>query len=164
MALKDRADAALRKRGSNLDVSQKAVGAFRTISEVSRELDVPQHVLRFWETKFSQIRPMKRAGGRRYYRPEDVCILLGIREFLYDDGYTIRGVQKLIRGQGGRVLTDRAGGKVFPTKPSESLGAVGRLMTGSQGSLLDDAKKSALIELIEELEKIDLILEKYLTN
>ena len=164
MALKDPADGALKKRGSNIDVSQKAVGAFRTISEVSRELDVPQHVLRFWETKFSQIRPMKRAGGRRYYRPEDVCILLGIREFLYDDGYTIRGVQKLIRGQGGRVLTDRAGGKVFPTKTSESLGAVGRLMTGSQGSLLDDAKKSALIELIEELEKIDLILEKYLTN
>ncbi|MBD87256.1 MAG: MerR family transcriptional regulator [Rhodospirillaceae bacterium] len=164
MALKDPADAALKKRGSNLDVSQKAVGAFRTISEVSRELDVPQHVLRFWETKFSQIRPMKRAGGRRYYRPEDVCILLGIREFLYDDGYTIRGVQKLIRGQGGRVLTDRAGGKVFPTKPGESLVAGGPPMTGSQGSLLDDAKKSALIELIEELEKIDLILEKYLTN
>ena len=80
MALKGPADAALKKRGSKLDVSQKAVGAFRTISEVSRELDVPQHVLRFWETKFSQIRPMKRAGGRRYYRPEDVCILLGIRE------------------------------------------------------------------------------------
>ena len=164
MALKDPADGALRKRGSDIVVSQKAVGAFRTISEVSRELDVPQHVLRFWETKFSQIRPMKRAGGRRYYRPEDVCILLGIREFLYDDGYTIRGVQKLIRGQGGSVLTDRAGGKVFPTKPGESLIAGGPPMTGSQGSLLDDAKKSALIELIEELEKIDLMLEKYLTN
>ena len=160
MALKNPANTASKNRGSNLGGSQKAVGAFRTISEVSRELDVPQHVLRFWETKFSQIRPMKRAGGRRYYRPEDVCILLGIREFLYDDGYTIRGVQKLIRGQGGRVLTERAGGKVFPTRTTGLL--VGD--SQSKGPRLDDTKRSALTELAEELERIDLILEKYLTN
>jgi len=82
----------------------KGPGAFRTISEVAEELDVPQHVLRFWEGKFSQLRPMKRAGGRRYYRPEDVALLGRIRSLLYDDGYTIKGVQKLLR-QGGR---DRA--------------------------------------------------------
>lgn len=158
MALKDPVNTAPKKRGSKLGGSQKAVGAFRTISEVSRELDVPQHVLRFWETKFSQIRPMKRAGGRRYYRPEDVCILLGIREFLYDDGYTIRGVQKLIRGQGGRVLMERAGGKVFPTRTGEPLVGDSR----SKAPLLDDAKRSALVELAEELEELDLILEKYL--
>ena len=75
----------------------KSAGAFRTISEVAGELDVPQHVLRFWETRFNQIRPLKRAGGRRYYRPEDVDLLRRIRELLYKHGYTIKGVQKLLR-------------------------------------------------------------------
>ncbi len=75
----------------------KSAGAFRTISEVASELDVPQHVLRFWETRFTQIRPLKRAGGRRYYRPEDVDLLRRIRELLYKHGYTIKGVQKLLR-------------------------------------------------------------------
>ena len=75
----------------------KSAAAFRTISEVAATLDVPQHVLRFWETKFSQVRPLKRGGGRRYYRPEDVELLQTIRSLLYDDGYTIKGVQKLLR-------------------------------------------------------------------
>ncbi len=77
--------------------SGKAAGAFRTISEVAQELDVPQHVLRFWESKFTQVKPLKRGGGRRYYRPEDVAILRRIRQCLYDEGYTIKGVQKLLR-------------------------------------------------------------------
>jgi DNA-binding transcriptional MerR regulator len=75
----------------------KSAAAFRTISEVSEELAVPQHVLRFWESKFSQIRPLKRGGGRRYYRPEDVTLLRRIRQCLYEDGYTIKGVQRLLR-------------------------------------------------------------------
>src|SRR5215467_8156269 len=75
----------------------KSVAAFRTISEVATELEVPQHVLRFWESKFSQIRPLKRGGGRRYYRPEDVTLLRRIRQCLYEDGYTIKGVQRLLR-------------------------------------------------------------------
>jgi DNA-binding transcriptional MerR regulator len=75
----------------------KSESAFRTISEVSQDLDVPQHVLRFWESKFTQIKPLKRGGGRRYYRPEDVQLLSQIRDLLYKDGYTIRGVQKLLR-------------------------------------------------------------------
>lgn len=75
----------------------KSAAAFRTISEVASELNVPSHVLRFWETKFTQIRPMKRGGGRRYYRPEDIVLLKQIRSLLYDDGYTIKGVQKLLR-------------------------------------------------------------------
>ena len=79
---------------------QKEPDAFRTISEVADELDVPQHVLRFWETRFSQVRPMKRAGGRRYYRPQDVDLLRGIRRLLYDEGYTIKGVQKILRQHG----------------------------------------------------------------
>jgi len=81
----------------------KSPGAFRTIREVSEELDVPQHVLRFWETKFNQVRPLKRGGGRRYYRPEDVDLLRRIRSLLYADGYTIRGVQKLMRETSGKV-------------------------------------------------------------
>ncbi len=81
----------------------KSNAAFRTISEVAVELEVPQHVLRFWETKFGAIRPLKRAGGRRYYRPEDVVLLKKIRELLYRDGYTIKGVQKLLRETGGRI-------------------------------------------------------------
>jgi len=75
----------------------KSAAAFRTISEVAEELAVPQHVLRFWESKFSQIRPLKRGGGRRYYRPEDVTLLRRIRQCLYGDGYTIKGVQRLLR-------------------------------------------------------------------
>src|SRR5215469_14532801 len=75
----------------------KSAAAFRTISEVAEELEVPQHVLRFWESKFSQIRPLKRGGGRRYYRPEDVLLLRRIRQCLYEDGYTIKGVQRLLR-------------------------------------------------------------------
>jgi DNA-binding transcriptional MerR regulator len=78
----------------------KAPDAFRTISEVAEQLDVPQHVLRFWESRFPQIRPMKRGGGRRYYRPEDVDLLRGIRHLLYGEGYTIRGVQRILRDQG----------------------------------------------------------------
>lgn len=74
--------------------------AFRTISEVAEDLDLPQHVLRFWETRFAQIKPMKRGGGRRYYRPGDVDLIRGIRHLLYDQGYTIKGVQKLIRENG----------------------------------------------------------------
>jgi DNA-binding transcriptional MerR regulator len=75
----------------------KSAAAFRTISEVAEELDVPQHVLRFWESKFTQVRPLKRGGGRRYYRPEDVLLLRRIRQCLYQDGYTIKGVQRLLR-------------------------------------------------------------------
>ena len=82
----------------------KAPDAFRTISEVADELDIPQHVLRFWETRFTQIKPMKRSGGRRYYRPDDVDLLKGIRRLLYGEGYTIRGVQRLLREQGVRFV------------------------------------------------------------
>ncbi len=83
-----------RERGLQEDLRWKEPDAFRTISEVADDLDLPQHVLRFWETRFPQIKPMKRGGGRRYYRPEDVDLLKGIRHLLYDHGYTIKGVQK----------------------------------------------------------------------
>ena len=105
----------------------KAPEAFRTISEVAEGLDVPQHVLRFWETRFTQIRPMKRGGGRRYYRPNDVDLLNGIRQLLYGEGYTIRGVQKLLRARGGgeeEFLPEVAesGSTVEPMAPSVPAG------------------------------------------
>jgi DNA-binding transcriptional MerR regulator len=81
----------------------KSAAAFRTISEVARELDLPQHVLRFWESRFNQVKPLKRGGGRRYYRPEDIELLRTIRALLYRDGYTIKGVQKLLREGGIRL-------------------------------------------------------------
>jgi DNA-binding transcriptional MerR regulator len=82
----------------------KAPDAFRTISEAADELDLPQHVLRFWETRFREIRPMKRGGGRRYYRPDDIDLLRGIRHLLYGEGYTIRGVQRILREHGVKFV------------------------------------------------------------
>ena len=86
----------------------KSAEAFRTISEVAGQLDVPPHVLRFWETRFTQVKPLKRGGGRRYYRPEDVELLRAIRELLYTDGYTIKGVQKLLREGGAKAVSQQA--------------------------------------------------------
>ncbi|MGF1623866.1 MAG: MerR family transcriptional regulator [Alphaproteobacteria bacterium] len=96
----------------------KAPGAFRTISEVAGEIDVPQHVLRFWETKFNQVKPLKRAGGRRYYRPEDVALLGRIRGLLYEEGYTIKGVQKLLRSGGLKALEQP--GESGPSEAAEA--------------------------------------------
>lgn len=84
----------------------KAPSAFRTISEVATDLEVPQHVLRFWESKFTQVRPLKRGGGRRYYRPKDIDLLRGIRHLLYSDRYTIKGVQKLLRERGSKLIME----------------------------------------------------------
>ncbi|WP_269713494.1 MerR family transcriptional regulator [Caulobacter sp. NIBR2454] len=95
----------------------KGPNAFRTISEAADELGVPQHVLRFWETKFSFIRPMKRAGGRRFYRPQDIAVLNGVRKLLHDEGYTIKGVQKLHKDLGvKRLLEAGQGGGVSPVE------------------------------------------------
>jgi len=97
---------------SALGVHQpKSPDAFRTISEVAAELEVPQHVLRFWESRFNQIKPVKRAGGRRYYRPDDVDLLRGIQALLYVDGLTIRGVQKILKERGSRHVAQVGRGK-----------------------------------------------------
>ena len=111
----------------------KGPEAFRTISEAADELNVPQHVLRFWETKFSFIRPMKRAGGRRFYRPGDIAVLRGVRRLLHEEGYTIKGVQRLYREQGAKRLL--AAGATPATRapqppllgiPAEALGPNGQ--------------------------------------
>jgi DNA-binding transcriptional MerR regulator len=99
---------------------EKSPDAFRTISEVARELDLPQHVLRFWETKFSQIKPMKRGGGRRYYRPSEIEFLQGIRHLLYVQGYTIKGAQKVISEHGVRFVTE-----CWQDGPIEAMGGQG---------------------------------------
>ena len=93
---------------------QKSPTAFRTISEVAEELHIPQHVLRFWETKFSQVKPLKRGGGRRYYRPDDIALLRRISDLLYIQGYTIKGVQRLLREGGGKLSDD-----IPPATPAE---------------------------------------------
>ena len=106
----------------------KSAAAFRTISEVSADLDLPQHVLRFWETKFPLVRPLKRGGGRRYYRPEDVDLLRRIRDLLYSDGYTIKGVQKLLRQNGAKVEpADGPGDELGPRQRAALKSVIGEL-------------------------------------
>ena len=96
---------------------EKSPDAFRTISEAAEELDLPQHVLRFWETRFSYIKPLKRGGGRRYYRPEDVLLLRGIRHLLYDQGFTIKGVQRILKDQGVRNVIAIGDGRSVEALP-----------------------------------------------
>jgi DNA-binding transcriptional MerR regulator len=146
---------------------EKSADAFRTISEVADELEVPQHVLRFWETKFTQIRPMKRGGGRRYYRPEDVDLLRSIRGLLYDQGYTIKGVQKLIR-DGGLRLSNEADGVAYepPAEDHEDLahadGAEAQATPGGSSMLdlplfraaLDDGQVREVKTAIDELKDL----------
>jgi DNA-binding transcriptional MerR regulator len=98
---------------------RKAPNAFRTISEVADDLHIPQHVLRFWESKFSQVRPLKRGGGRRYYRPDDIALLRRISDLLYIQGYTIKGVQRLLRDGGGRL-----GDEIPPAPAAEQAASV----------------------------------------
>jgi DNA-binding transcriptional MerR regulator len=112
----------------------KGPEAFRTISEAADELGVPQHVLRFWETKFSFIRPMKRAGGRRFYRPQDLAVLKGVRVLLHDDGYTIKGVQRLHRELGVKRLLAAADAGPASTTP----------VSASQDDVLDLAAETVL--------------------
>jgi DNA-binding transcriptional MerR regulator len=122
----------------------KSPEAFRTISEAASELGVPQHVLRFWETKFSFIRPMKRAGGRRFYRPQDVAVLGAVRRLLHDDGYTIKGVQKLYREQGVRRLMSLAAG--------ESDDPAGATPSGARGADLSPEARGRLEQSLARLE------------
>jgi DNA-binding transcriptional MerR regulator len=142
-----------RSQGPGLSI-QKSPDAFRTISEVATELDVPQHVLRFWESKFNQIRPLKRGGGRRYYRPEDVDLLRGVRTLLYNDGYTIKGVQKVFREQGVKFVSETGKGTVDASLAELAREAVQRgdqEERASTGIALDQAARQTLETLLEGL-------------
>src|SRR5215211_4049872 len=110
-------------RAPEVRAMDKSPDAFRTISEVAEDLDLPQHVLRFWETRFSQIRPLKRGGGRRYYRPDDVDLLKGIRHLLYGQGFTIRGVQRIIKAEGVRFVQGIGRGDESVTAPPPEIRA-----------------------------------------
>jgi DNA-binding transcriptional MerR regulator len=117
----------------------KAPDAFRTISEVADALDIPQHVLRFWETRFTQIKPMKRSGGRRYYRPDDVDLLKGIRRLLYGEGYTIRGVQRILKEHGIASVQRLADATAMPSfgAVEEAIGLSIREPDGAVASGID---------------------------
>ena len=104
---------------------KKAPNAFRTISEVADELHIPQHVLRFWETRFPQVKPLKRGGGRRYYRPDDIALLRRISDLLYIQGYTIKGVQRLLREGGGKLSDDIPPAPADEQEAAEAERAVG---------------------------------------
>ena len=130
----------------------KSPGAFRTISEVSNDLEVPPHVLRFWETKFPQIKPLKRGGGRRYYRPEDVALLRQIRQLLYNDGYTIKGVQRLLK-EGALKNTAQL---------SEATANEPDTQKQPQNSTTSSQEKAALRSIVDELQSLRKLLSTVL--
>ena len=131
-------------------MSSKSPEAFRTISEVSKDLSLPQHVLRFWETKFVQIKPIKRGGGRRYYRPEDIKLLKGIKSLLYNDGYTIRGVQKVIKENGTKkLLTIQTENKVFTEIRKDNNDQLEQQNYSKHS--INDSKRKKLMNVLEDL-------------
>lgn len=151
---------------------EKSPDAFRTISEAADELDLPQHVLRFWETRFSNIKPLKRGGGRRYYRPEDVLLLKGIRHLLYDRGFTIKGVQRILKDQGIRYVIGVGQGRVMELEVAQP---VGEPRSGGTpevsppdpiaippggGRALDEADREKLADVLRELLDCKRILER----
>ena len=130
----------------------KSPGAFRTISEVSNDLEIPPHVLRFWETKFPQIKPLKRGGGRRYYRPEDVSLLRQIRQLLHNDGYTIKGVQRLIKE--GALKNTAQLGVATAMEPDQQ--------QQPQNSTTGSREKAALRSIVDELQSLRKLLSTVL--
>lgn len=145
---------------------RKSADAFRTISEVAEELDVPKHVLRFWELKFPQIKPMKRGGGRRYYRPEDMALLSGIRELLHSEGYTIKGVQKILKEQGADYaksfgqFSDDVAAPATKEKSSKARKTArsGLKQRGNSKAVAQQVDRQLLQKMLDELEQCRAIL------
>tara|TARA_R110002124_G_scaffold10096_22_gene51021 strand:+ start:3155 stop:3610 length:456 start_codon:yes stop_codon:yes gene_type:complete len=145
----------------------KSPDAFRTISEAAEELDLPQHVLRFWETRFSTIKPLKRGGGRRYYRPDDVLLLRGIRHLLYDQGFTIKGVQRILKDQGSRYVIAVGEGKsiddILPMiEEAEAAGDEAEIEDAVMlaSPTLDQESRDKLSSVMRELLECKRILER----
>ena len=144
---------------------EKSPDAFRTISEAAEELDLPQHVLRFWETRFSTIKPLKRGGGRRYYRPEDVLLLKGIRHLLYDQGFTIKGVQRILKDQGARfvvgsVRANPSGAGQGSERFRRRRGAAALPAPGGKNAALDAADREKLAGVLRDLLDCKRLLER----
>jgi DNA-binding transcriptional MerR regulator len=137
---------------------EKNAEAFRTISEVAEDLDLPQHVLRFWETRFAQIRPLKRGGNRRYYRPGDVELLRAIRRLLYHDGYTIKGVQRLLKDQGVRAVAHQA--DEAQEAPAVQAEATPPDRRDDPASIAAPVDRRALKALLAELNECERLIER----
>ena len=138
-------------------MNTKSPEAFRTISEVSKDLSLPQHVLRFWETKFIQIKPIKRGGGRRYYRPEDIKLLKGIKSLLYNDGYTIRGVQKVIKEVGTKkMLQKESENNIFTETENTNTHSNSNVAQYKLGESKRKKLMNVLNDLVDLRKKIDL--------
>ena len=138
----------------------KSPEAFRTISEVSKDLSLPQHVLRFWETKFVQIKPIKRGGGRRYYRPEDIELLKGIKYLLYNDGYTIRGVQKVIKESGTRKILKKENDiNSFTDSENNNIDRHDQLNHASHS--INETKRKKLLNVLNDLVSLKNKLKKF---
>ena len=144
-------DGSARSRGVG-----KSASAYRTISEVSDELSVPQHVLRFWESKFSQVRPLKRGGGRRYYRPEDIGLLRQIQKLLYEDGYTIKGVQRLLREGRGQAPVPKPASNPPERRVPAAIPMADPVTGGGDG--LPEPLRAELKSLLTELRQLRAVL------
>ncbi|MBE7244723.1 MAG: MerR family transcriptional regulator [Actinomycetospora chiangmaiensis] len=133
------------------EIGEKSAHAFRTISEVAEELDVPQHVLRFWETRFGQIRPVKRAGGRRYYRPQDIELVAGIRQLLHVQRYTIAGAQRVLKENGVRFVQAVGRGEAVAAEP---------LVQEAETGVFADSERAALASALEEMRACRALLDR----
>jgi DNA-binding transcriptional MerR regulator len=163
------------------NANAKSPDAFRTISEVSEQLDLPQHVLRFWETRFTQVKPMKRGGGRRLYRPDHIALLRGIKALLYDDGMTIKGVQKMLREKGAKTVIARGKADAslslevnetppqqdgmlpldLPEDAAERLAALKtRVSTGRKGSKAKGAGELDAEKIHKSIDRLESLLEQ----
>lgn len=139
---------------------EKSAHAFRTISEVAEELDVPQHVLRFWETRFGQIRPVKRAGGRRYYRPQDIELVAGIRHLLHVQRYTIAGAQRVLKENGVRFVQAVGRGEAVAAEPLlQEVEAEAASRAGTRAGTLEASDRAALAEALDELRACRALLD-----
>lgn len=148
----DQSDLTQRLKTMTQSKTKKSSGAFKTISEVAAELDVQQHVLRFWETKFSQIKPLKRGGGRRYYRPEDLELLKKIHYLLYTQGYTIKGVQKLFKEQGKSRILEQDND--MPMAPVSAPAADHAPVEMKSTSTVSESQRRALHDVLGELKEL----------
>ncbi|SFT08025.1 MerR family transcriptional regulator [Methylobacterium sp. yr668] len=141
-------------------IGEKSAHAFRTISEVAEELDVPQHVLRFWETRFGQIRPVKRAGGRRYYRPQDIELVAGIRHLLHVQRYTIAGAQRVLKENGVRFVQAVGRGEAVAAEPLlQEVETEAGARSGTGGATFGVSDRAALAEALDELRACRALLD-----